>query len=233
MRVNWPDAQVHELEIWRRTVAEAADVLSEIQEAAGLVKFGAEHGVGATVSSVIELGVGPMGIGWGAFGKADRIIGIDSLPRLRVVTGDSSLDTFCEVLQGRIEYLQADATTRLPFADGSFDLVVCDNVVDHTQDPTAVLAEAYRLTAPAGRLLFGVNTFSAAGLIKWRQITRRMHPRSSNVLCHPHSFHEDNLEVLLGNTGWTIRNHHSAPLRQRTLGSAYRVRLLAGKDQRP
>jgi SAM-dependent methyltransferase len=46
---------------------------------------------------------------------------------------------------------------RLPFGDAAFDVVVCDNVVDHCEQPAAVVAELVRVLAPGGLLYFTVN----------------------------------------------------------------------------
>jgi len=45
----------------------------------------------------------------------------------------------------------------LPFADSSFDIVLCDNVVDHAERPEAIVAEIARVLAPGGLLYFTVN----------------------------------------------------------------------------
>ena len=51
----------------------------------------------------------------------------------------------------------AAAGERLPFADSSFDLVLCDNVVDHAEDPALIARELTRVLAPGGLLYFTVN----------------------------------------------------------------------------
>jgi ubiquinone/menaquinone biosynthesis C-methylase UbiE len=48
----------------------------------------------------------------------------------------------------------ADRAEALPFADGSFDTVVCTLVLCTVPDPAAALAEFRRVLAPDGRLLF-------------------------------------------------------------------------------
>src|SRR4029079_670076 len=58
---------------------------------------------------------------------------------------------------------QRQATTvaafgeRLPFADSSFDLVICDNVVDHAESPGTIVKELVRILKPGGLLYFTVN----------------------------------------------------------------------------
>ncbi len=224
---RWEEAQKNELTIWQRTVTDAADVLAEMAEAASLVRFGKAHGL-ASGATVAELGIGPMGIGWAAFASSPRSIGIEPLPQLTISTGDKDIDRFVTDLQQRTEFLQADATRRLPVDDGSFDLIVCDNVVDHAQDPRAILAEGRRIVRSDGRLLFGVNVFSTIGRLKWRQVTRRLHPQHPNVVCHPHSFLTGDLSPLLSSAGWQVLvsdDHRSAW--QHLTGHGYRVRMVA------
>ena len=45
----------------------------------------------------------------------------------------------------------------LPFADRSFDVVLCDNVVDHAESPARILEELERVLSPGGLLYFTVN----------------------------------------------------------------------------
>jgi SAM-dependent methyltransferase len=45
----------------------------------------------------------------------------------------------------------------LPFADRSFDIVLCDNVVDHAESPQRIVSEILRVLAPSGLLYFTVN----------------------------------------------------------------------------
>ena len=45
----------------------------------------------------------------------------------------------------------------LPFADRSFDVVLCDNVVDHAESPERIVSELVRILVPGGLLYFTVN----------------------------------------------------------------------------
>jgi SAM-dependent methyltransferase len=45
----------------------------------------------------------------------------------------------------------------LPFPDHSFDVVLCDNVVDHAESPAKIVSEIVRVLASSGVLYFTVN----------------------------------------------------------------------------
>jgi len=46
---------------------------------------------------------------------------------------------------------------RLPFANDTFDIVLCDNVVDHAESPSGIVEELVRILIPKGLLYFTVN----------------------------------------------------------------------------
>jgi|GEM_PF-406333 len=45
----------------------------------------------------------------------------------------------------------------LPFEDAAFDVVLCDNVIDHAEDPPQIVEELVRVLRPGGVLYFTVN----------------------------------------------------------------------------
>ena len=51
----------------------------------------------------------------------------------------------------------AAAGERLPFADSTFDVVLCDNVVDHAESPAEIVRETARVVAHGGLVYFTVN----------------------------------------------------------------------------
>jgi len=75
----------------------------------------------------------------------DRVTGVDPAPsqlaRARHLTGDAPNITFQEA-DGRA----------LPFADATFDVVMFDSTLSHVPGPEDALAEAYRVSRPAGWL---------------------------------------------------------------------------------
>jgi len=50
---------------------------------------------------------------------------------------------------------------QLPFRDRSFDVVLCDNVVDHAESPKQIVSELTRILMPGGLLYFTVNVHHA------------------------------------------------------------------------
>jgi len=59
----------------------------------------------------------------------------------------------------------------VPVEDGSFDVVICTQVLEHTGDPDQAVSELYRVTAPGGRVLastHGVQVYHPAPDDHWR-----------------------------------------------------------------
>lgn len=53
----------------------------------------------------------------------------------------------------RVAFQIVDASRPLPFADESFDVVLCNDSINHLADRAAVLQDWYRVLRPGGRLL--------------------------------------------------------------------------------
>jgi SAM-dependent methyltransferase len=95
---------------------------------------------------VLEVGCGAHGLIF-YFGSQDGV-GVDPLA-----------DHYAELFpawQPRARTIAAPGE-QLPFEDGSFDVVLCDNVVDHAESPRRILEEIARVLAPGGMLYFEVN----------------------------------------------------------------------------
>ncbi len=70
---------------------------------------------------------------------------------------------------GRWHLIGADIND-LPFASGSFDLVICSEVLEHVPDHGRALAEISRVTRPGGRLVLSVPRYWPERLC-WRLST--------------------------------------------------------------
>ncbi len=100
---------------------------------------------------VLEVGSGAHGLIF-YFEAAERI-GVDPL-------ADHYQALFPE-WQHRAKTIAACGSD-LPFENGRFDVVLCDNVVDHAGDPRKIVEEIARVLRPGGLLYFTVNVHHRA-----------------------------------------------------------------------
>ncbi len=85
----------------------------------------------------------------------------------------------------------AGSLTELPFADGSFDLVICNSVIEHIPEDGRALAEMRRVLRPGGRLFLTVDCDErplALGALS------RLPRRWQNRLLKPQVLNGDTLE---------------------------------------
>jgi SAM-dependent methyltransferase len=71
-------------------------------------------------------------------------------------------------------YLVRADLGRLPFADGSYDVVVCNSVLEHMDDPDAALREFARILAVGGRLLLTVPNCTFEDLLLGSRLLRAL-----------------------------------------------------------
>lgn len=103
------------------------------------------------------------------------VIGCGGGDELRLVQSDhvTAFDlSFNAVAHARQQvsqhnYLQADGMN-LPFADGSFDLVLTSEVIEHILEPAKMMREIYRVLSPGGKVVVTTpNWQSFFGLARW------------------------------------------------------------------
>jgi SAM-dependent methyltransferase len=95
---------------------------------------------------VVEVGSGAHGLIF--FFGAKHSVGVDPLA--------VSYSRLFPGWQGRVPIVAAFGEA-LPFADQTFGVVLCDNVVDHAESPSRIVAELARILSPGGLLYFTVN----------------------------------------------------------------------------
>lgn len=128
---------------------------------------------------VLELGIG-MGLNLSFYDPAtvSAVVGVDPAAELRAAASAAPRDPRLAVT---IEDGTAEA---LPFADASFDSVVCTFTLCSVHAPAAALAEARRVLKPSGRLLFCEHGLAPdAGVARWQ---RRIEPIWKRIAggCH-------------------------------------------------
>lgn len=94
---------------------------------------------------VLDLGCGT---GYGAAalsGAAQHVTGVD-------VSADAIAYATASYTFENLSFLTASCTS-VPLADASFDLITAFELIEHLDDPRALLAEARRLLAPSGQFI--------------------------------------------------------------------------------
>jgi len=99
---------------------------------------------------------------YGALERGARVVGLDLDPSgLRAAVGGlrrraGELRSMGEMLQGN--------TFHLPFADASFEKVICSEVMEHVHDYRAAARELARVTVPGGLVAVTIPTATSENL---------------------------------------------------------------------
>jgi arsenite methyltransferase len=80
-------------------------------------------------------------------GDQGRVTGIDMTPAMLAKARAAA----AEMGASNVEFVEGEAE-RLPFPDGSFDVVVSNGVIDLIPDKDAVFSELFRMLTPGGRM---------------------------------------------------------------------------------
>ena len=101
-------------------------------------------------------------------GKVESVTGVDPAAELRAIAKAAPRDP-------RLAVAVEDGTAEaLPFADASFDCVVCTFTLCSVADPARALGEARRVLKPGGRFLFCEHGLSPEpDVARWQ---RRIEP---------------------------------------------------------
>lgn len=217
---RWQEAQKAELAFWK-----GVDARTALDIAAEKPAFLAQLKPSVLVDlfkgkDVLEIGSGPLALSIVSFtdAKTDvrRLVKTDPLPRLlfsETRAGQqkwaSALVSWLQDLANEGEYVQGPGE-QLGLAD-SFDTVVSYNVLDHAQDPRAVLRNAYAALRSSGHLLLGVDCLSLVGRARFEQVTRRLRPNTTLVQCHPHSFTVGMVQQLITDAGFRLEGTFGVP----------------------
>ncbi|MBN8802083.1 MAG: class I SAM-dependent methyltransferase [Stenotrophomonas acidaminiphila] len=118
---------------------------------------------------VLDFGCGS---GYGTLrisGLAQEAYGVD-------VAADAVLYAKARYQNENLHFLQIDPQSPLPFAAGSFDVVLSFQVIEHVNDDDAYLREAHRLLKPGGTLVL-ITPDRRNRLLPWQKPWNRWHLR--------------------------------------------------------
>jgi len=96
---------------------------------------------------VLDLGCGTAGAGVALALAGARVTGLDASARMLRLAGIRAAE------DGAAIALVLGDARRLPFADATFDVCICDQVIEHMEGYSSLLAEAHRVLTPRGLLL--------------------------------------------------------------------------------
>ena len=139
--VDWPGEERRHPPLSSSTWAVRAPLAAWLEEQARI----------GTCYRVLDVGCGPKPYYPFFAERASEYVGVD------VVENPAA------ELQGAVE--------ALPVEDGSFDLVLCTQVLEHCDDPARAVSELRRVTAPVGRVLastHGVQVYHPSPQDYWR-----------------------------------------------------------------
>lgn len=135
--------------------------------------------VGRAAGRVLELGIGAgANLRWYDRGKVAEITAIEPSEALRAMS-------VAEARRQGLGLSVIDAAAEaLPFAEGSFDSVVCTYTLCTVADPAQALREVRRVLRPGGHLLFCEHGLAPQdGVARWQ---RRIEPVWARLMggCH-------------------------------------------------
>jgi ubiquinone/menaquinone biosynthesis C-methylase UbiE len=138
---------------WNESMVERYDIEEYYAHAHPIVRWIERHRLRALLElAAPRAGEALLEVGCGAghvlqrFGGTRRT-GVDLSPNM--------LGRARQRLKDEAKLMRASAD-RLPFGDGSYDIVLCTEVLEHTPDPAAVIAELMRVAGAHGRVVVSV-----------------------------------------------------------------------------
>jgi SAM-dependent methyltransferase len=238
---RWQIAQQAEARYWQVARQDDVELMRIMHEKAVAMRWALNQvpGLERVPGPWVEIGIGPLGIGCihlTANGGRE-LIGVDPLATVDLEPSALS-PVFRSILAGCHTASYRHVVGRGEMVDLGSEvaaLVVCYNVLDHCEDPAAVIAETARLLLPGGHFVLGCDVYSEAGRIKHRVrgALARATGRTLNSiadLAHPHQFVARDLEGLMKGANLDILavNTRPAELFKRAWSHSYRM-LIVGR----
>jgi SAM-dependent methyltransferase len=161
---------------------------NRVERGAGFVFAGPErvelfrHYVGGPGRHVLDLGCRD-GALTQAYAGGNEIVGVDA-----------DREALAEAQKLGIETRWADLDDALPFEDGSFDVVVAGELLEHLRDPRRVASEVLRVLRPGGTFVGSVpNAYRLKNRLRFLR-----GQRPENDLTHLQMFAPNDVRALLG-----------------------------------
>lgn len=139
---------------------------------------------------IVEVGSGAAGIVTGLTGERTAVDPLEAYY--------GSVPAFAAGRDPAVRYVAAQGEA-LPLPDGQFDFALCDNVLDHCEDPAQVLAEVRRVLRPGGVFWLRVHVYH-----RWGAFVRFVAERFRVDAGHPHTFTDGSLGRIVDGSGFSV-----------------------------
>jgi SAM-dependent methyltransferase len=97
--------------------------------------------------------------------------------------------------------VRADLARPLPYRDAAFDVAVCEQVLEHVDDPRAAVAEIARCLRPGGLLVAGVPAFPPGVAWLRDRVAPAFHAASDREHGHVQTFTKSAFVALVRSAG--------------------------------
>jgi ubiquinone/menaquinone biosynthesis C-methylase UbiE len=168
-----PEARTREIEGKRRLYAKEALRYDRGADFVERRLFGTEHrgwACSKATGDTLEVAIGT-GLNLPHYPPKVRLTGLDLSPDMLALAAARATD-----LGRRIELTEGDAE-HLPFADRSFDTVVCTYALCSVRDDARAISEMHRVLSPGGRLILVDHIRSSIPPLFWLQWVFEFIPR--------------------------------------------------------
>ena len=134
-------------------------------------------------------------------GYTGKVVGLDVAPGMLEIARSRSLPPNARV---EIEWQEGDVVN-MPFGDGSFHVVICQQGIQFFSDPSSALSEVKRVLSPGGRIAFSVwrpIQYSPGFLVLAEALGRHIGKEVGDMIKTLFSFDPERIRSLITEAGF-------------------------------
>jgi ubiquinone/menaquinone biosynthesis C-methylase UbiE len=218
-------AQDYESQYWNNRLCDPVGVIKDLE---GVFELGQilqqNRYLKQTFNRTLDVGCGGLGLGLLWLIKTKSSFGLDPLEVKKPNFECQTLDNFVLEVQKKSSYTQAGAE-KMPYEDAFFDLVICNNVLDHVHNPFAILNEIKRVLSHDGLFAFSVDTHSLRTIFQ-KKVVKFVNPNYGSLPGHPYEWTEKQMENILTQYGFKVECHKERSFKGTLLGAVRRTTWL-------
>ena len=195
MRTSYEIAQNYESNYWDNRKNDPVGIIHDLESSYAIGAHLQAQGIlNFEYDSFLDVGCGGLGIGNLWLINAKNKYGLDPLTIL-IPQANPFLDNFINNIQSETTYIKSKAEN-MPFDNNYFNIIVCNNVLDHVDQPVQILNEIKRVLREDGIFAFGVDIHSYKSFFI-KKILKIFKPNYGSLPGHPHEWLESQMNLLL------------------------------------